>query len=281
MPPILHLVRHAQAQHNVHVNNHYLIDPCLTDLGKGQCSQLKTSFPKTEHIDLIVASPLKRTIQTALIAFEDVLRDNNLRVLCLPELQETSNLPCDTGSSREVLEKEFGDQPVNLDHVTPNWECKVGRWAPDVEAVQTRARQVRVWLRDRPERNIVVVTHGGFLHFFTENWSEHDLFSGTGWANTEWRSVRFTSEEKGPPTSTDNAEDAKQDMAHVEELPESQERRRHEAQIREAAEREHKKTTDAHVDAEGCDTAERVNDDISRSHGSTSAPSQIEVGATA
>ncbi|PPJ59658.1 hypothetical protein CBER1_01217 [Cercospora berteroae] len=264
MPPTLHLVRHAQAQHNVHVNNHYLVDPCLTDLGKEQCRQLKASFPKSQHIDLIVASPLKRTIQTALIAFEDVLRSNNLRVLCLPELQETSNLPCDTGSSKEVLEKEFGDQPVDLDHVTPNWECKV-----------------RVWLRDRPEKNIVVVTHGGFLHFFTENWSEHDLFSGTGWANTEWRSVQFISEEKGAPTSTGNAEEAKQDMAQVEELPESQERRRYEAQIREAAEKEHKKTTDPIVHAEGGNTAAHVGDDISRSHGSTAVSSQIEVGATA
>ncbi|KAM3419347.1 hypothetical protein BST61_g5278 [Cercospora zeina] len=130
MPPILHLVRHAQAQHNVHANK-------------------------------------------------------NLRVLCLPELQETSALPCDTGSSKEVLEHEFRHQPVDWDHVTPNWECKQGRWASDAAAVELRARQVRVWLRNRAEKNIVVVTHGGFLHFFTEDWSEHDLFSGTGWANTE------------------------------------------------------------------------------------------------
>lgn len=96
-----------------------------------------------------------------------------------------------------------------------------------------------------------------------------------------WRSVRFISEEKGAPIDTDHAEDTKQDMAHVEELPESQERRRHEAQIREAAEKKQKSIKDAHVEAECGNIAEHADDDIPRSRGSTAASPQIEIGATA
>jgi len=33
---------------------------------------------------------------------------------------------------------------------------------------------------------------GGFLHYFTEDWSDGQRFSGTGWANTELRSYNFT-----------------------------------------------------------------------------------------
>ena len=45
---------------------------------------------------------------------------------------------------------------------------------------------------------IVVVTHGGFLHYFTEDWDGHEKFTGTGWANTEVRSYEFvTGAEEG------------------------------------------------------------------------------------
>jgi hypothetical protein len=40
---------------------------------------------------------------------------------------------------------------------------------------------------------IVVVTHGGYLHYFTEDWDGHEKFTGTGWENTEWRSYEFVS----------------------------------------------------------------------------------------
>lgn len=186
MPPIIHLVRHAQGLHNLHSNNHYIHDPDLTELGEQQCLELQKAalFPH-DQIDLIVSSPLKRTIRTALIAFGEPLRAKSLKVICLQGLQETSALPCDTGTPRDQLELEFKGQPVDFSYVTPGWDCKVGRWAPDAEAIEMRARQVRLWLRDRPEKEIVCVTHAGFLHYLTENWSEHDQFTGTGWANTE------------------------------------------------------------------------------------------------
>lgn len=188
MPPILHLVRHAQGLHNVSTSNHILHDPDLTALGEQQCSDLRrrgspSSFPH-QQIDLVVASPMKRTIRTALLAFgETILEPKSLQVVCLPELQETSGLPCDTGSTREELERLFRGQAVDLQYVTPGWDRKIGRWAPDREAVQARARQARVWLKNRPEKEIVCVTHGDFLHYFMEDWSEVDR---TGWANAEY-----------------------------------------------------------------------------------------------
>ena len=39
--------------------------------------------------------------------------------------------------------------------------------------------------------DIVVVTHGGYLHYFTEDWEGNEKFTGTGWANTEYRSFEF------------------------------------------------------------------------------------------
>lgn len=119
MAPTLHCVRHAQGYHNLSVANHSIHDPLLTNFGEEQCRMLQKRFPNMGSVDLIVASPLKRTINTALIAFEPVIKEKGLKVIALPELQETSDLPCDTGSSPELLAKEYEGKPVDLSLVRP------------------------------------------------------------------------------------------------------------------------------------------------------------------
>ena len=46
-----------------------------------------------------------------------------------------------------------------------------GKWAPDRATVQKRAAKLRSWLFNRREEVVVVVSHGGFLHALTEDWS--------------------------------------------------------------------------------------------------------------
>lgn len=180
--PTLHLVRHAQGYHNLSVENHSIPDPQLTPYGKEQCASLHKSFPYMDKVDLIVASPIKRTIYTALLSFASVIESKNLRVIALPELQETSDLPCDTGSSVEEVEREFAGQPVDLSILKKEeyktWNNKKGRWAPNAKAIEARAKDARKWLMERKEKNIVVVTHGGFLHYFTEDWADYSNVAG-------------------------------------------------------------------------------------------------------
>lgn len=160
MAPIIHCVRHAQGYHNLSTANHSIHDPLLTPLGEEQCRLLQIDFPYHDKIDLIVASPIKRTIYTALLSFEDTIKRKNLKVVGLPELQETSDLPCDTPSSPEEVAREFEGKPVDLSLVTPGYESKRGKWAPTAKAIEARAREARQWLLQRPEKEIVVVTHG-------------------------------------------------------------------------------------------------------------------------
>ena len=183
MPPKIHCVRHAQGYHNLNVANHAMLDPQLTPLGEEQCRTLSKDFPYTNDIDLVVASPLKRTVWTALHSFPDPIAKRNLKVIALPELQETSDLPCDTGSAPDEVAREFRGQPVDLARLqTPDgqtWTSKKGKWAPHADAITARAREARRWLSARPEKEIVVVTHGGFLHYFTEDWNGADRFQGS------------------------------------------------------------------------------------------------------
>lgn len=189
MPPTIHLVRHAQGFHNLNEGKHFMRDPLLTPLGEEQCAKLREEFPYLEHVSLVVASPLKRTVYTALHAFHEILFDREIRpngpkIVALPELQETSDMPCDTGSDLPELGGEFLGKPVDLTLVRDGWNSKVGKWAPTGDKVHGRAREARLWLMNRPEDHIVVVTHGGFLHYFTEDWADHNKFCG------EFRSLR-------------------------------------------------------------------------------------------
>lgn len=113
--------------HNLCTENHVIPDPPLTDLGHEQCKKLRASFPRHADIDLVTASPLRRTIYTALESFEPVFQAKpDLKIIALPDIQETSDVPCDTGSEPEALKCEF-KSGVDLTLVQKGWNNKVWR----------------------------------------------------------------------------------------------------------------------------------------------------------
>lgn len=152
-------------------------DPSLTPFGEEQCHNLAQDFPYQSSIGAIVASPLRRTIYTALYGFKPLI-EKGMPVIALPEVCETADVPCDTGSDISVLKEEMKDKPVDLSRVKEGWNVKTGKWAPTADAIEKRAREARQWLKARPEEAIVVVTHGGFLHYFTEDWSDFNKAMG-------------------------------------------------------------------------------------------------------
>jgi len=104
-------------------------------------------------------------------------------VLLQPMAQEMNAYACDIGTDREELERqvkdgELWDEELNVSSekidfglVEEGWNSKEGKWAPDRATVQKRAAKLRSWLFDRKEEVVVVVSHGGFLHALTEDWT--------------------------------------------------------------------------------------------------------------
>jgi len=129
-------------------------------------------------VDLIVASPLKRTIYTALYSLEKIIASKDLTIIALPEIQETSDLPCDTGSDVAELKHEFEGKKIDYSLVKEDWNSKKGKWAPTTKEIEERCKTARKWLMERKEEHIVVVTHGGVLHYLTEDWSGFEGFMG-------------------------------------------------------------------------------------------------------
>jgi hypothetical protein len=59
-----------------------------------------------------------------------------------------------------------------------NWPLQTGKWAPSAMALMNRAREARQWVKARPEKEIVLVSHGGFLHYFTDDWEDSSFYQG-------------------------------------------------------------------------------------------------------
>ena len=188
--PVLNPV---QGWHNVPGYDMARRDPGLTPKGQNQCTTLSSAFPFHSHISQIFASPLQRTIATAYLSFQPSLHNGHCvpQILALPDAQETSEYPCDTGSEPADLQRichEAGWK-VDLSLVPKGWNDKSwdGRWAPTARAIRARARDARRTIKEKiaemqrrgeesPEA--VLVSHGGFLHYFTEDWEDSNVFSG-------------------------------------------------------------------------------------------------------
>jgi broad specificity phosphatase PhoE len=110
----------------------------LTAKGKAQCHALQTSFQHHNDINLVLASPLRRTIQTASLSFGPVLEKKEVPFILLPLVQEVSDMGCDTGSSldelKQVIPKLFAEDHVKFDltkidfsEVKEGWNNKVCR----------------------------------------------------------------------------------------------------------------------------------------------------------
>ncbi|KAF2468525.1 phosphoglycerate mutase-like protein [Lindgomyces ingoldianus] len=206
-PRVIHFIRHAQGYHNLSIEAHKIRDPLLTPYGEQQCKRLAEEIGNgigIHSIDCIVASPIRRTLYTALHTFGPLLAAKpDFKIIALPDLQETSALPCDVGSSLGALKQEFKDRPVDFSHVHEGWNNKQsGPFAPRADLVAKRSRNARKFLQSRAEDSVAAVTHGGLLHFLTEDWAGHAKFCGTGWANCELRTYQF---DNSSPTTIANA----------------------------------------------------------------------------
>ncbi|KAK8137923.1 histidine phosphatase superfamily [Apiospora sp. TS-2023a] len=203
MSPTIHLVRHGEAEHNVSFNCQ-IRDPGLTEVGGAQCRMLGNDFPYMDRVTHLVASPLRRTVQTAYWAFlvplwtsDDDEKQEHRTILALGELQECSRHPCDIGLSVEELTQCA--EHLDLSRVDPNWNSKSGLYAPSEPAIRMRAERARVILRELAAKaskggddrdddvHIVVVSHGTMIQYLTERPDARK----SHFHNCEYRSYKF------------------------------------------------------------------------------------------
>ncbi|OLL24810.1 putative phosphatase [Neolecta irregularis DAH-3] len=179
MSPIIYIIRHGQAEHNLG-ERYYIPDPPLTPLGESQARALHEMF---DHIpiELIVSSPLLRTMQTVILG----LNYDQSPVIVHPKCQESNSFPCDCGQPTRTLRKLYEAYSFKLDLCVPPYPAKIDIYDPSM--LDERTKQVRQWLRERKENVIVVVGHADFMRSILQLPNEPIL-------NCESRLVHFNSE---------------------------------------------------------------------------------------
>lgn len=137
----------------------------------------------------IVASPMRRTLQTALIYFAPLLAAKpDMKIMAMPILIERGVTRASTGSDLATLKEEFKGDPIDFSLLKEGWEKENLTTEPSVlkeRAVEARKQLFAVGEEEGQEwtgkgKYIAVVSHGGFLRYVAQ----------TG--NISWENCGFT-----------------------------------------------------------------------------------------
>ncbi|KAI1457864.1 histidine phosphatase superfamily [Annulohypoxylon moriforme] len=230
----LHIFRHAEGLHNVAARGGGIPDPYLTTLGLTQCVQVQRIF--RQDIDIIIASPMKRTIQTALFCFGQAIRDGSKNIILVPDLQEVGRDPCNTGSPPNVLVEEFGNV-IDASRLGDSWYTEGSSTNnTDILDRAVRARQAIATIIDEYKAgkpnlgniNVAIVSHGRFIQYLTGDFVRYrtptEAYAAM-WRNTGTRSYRFVSDTDLRLKETDESSRARNNGQIVEGASEAESKR--------------------------------------------------------
>jgi broad specificity phosphatase PhoE len=180
--------------------NYKFMDAELTPKGISEAEQLqaRVALMKEGIPELMVVSPLRRSTQTGLIAFNARVESGALKTVAHELCHEQGGRhTCDKRLSRTALQAGFPavDYSMLADEEDPLWADGVTR--ESMLDIAQRGALFAAWLQDRPETHIAVAAHSAFLltlfnAVLKTSTEEEATWFGTG----EMRTVRLTFVEK-------------------------------------------------------------------------------------
>lgn len=165
----IYLIRHGEAQHNINYHKYgsktfYDIKYCdtvLTDLGHKQSKELNNTWDKIDEIELVIVSPLYRTLQTA----TNIFINKDIPIISLVDLTEHPNTAhtCNKRSSLSKLAKKFSNIDFTdiKDEEDYNWIHKEKE--ETIESLDDRINKIKEYIKNRKENNICIVGHNSFF----------------------------------------------------------------------------------------------------------------------
>ncbi|KAF1833983.1 phosphoglycerate mutase-like protein [Decorospora gaudefroyi] len=180
MAPLVQIIRHGEALHNVQ-QGYASRDPPLTKAGVYTTKRINLAVQP----DLILISPMTRTIQTAINMFPFLADDSPFEIPAQiwPNLREANDSICNKGLSRAELQSKFPQFDFSDCHEV--WDYA----EHTLENATARAEEVRRRLKDLSVTydNIAVITHRGFKAF---------MVKGKRFGLAESRVYRFATEDE-------------------------------------------------------------------------------------
>ncbi|MGX1265646.1 broad specificity phosphatase PhoE [Rossellomorea marisflavi] len=181
-------IRHGQGEHTLSLpESLQLEDPSLTEEGEEQARSLSTVFTVTKD-DLVVASPVRRTLQTATLVAGDSGCRRVVHPLVSPRMFPQKpgavTLPCDRMLDREVIGKEFPDFEMKsgMDH--DMWTAGIN--VMPVDEFERWSDVFLKWLEEQEAQRVYVVSHDGTITAYRERLrgetlSRADFLKDGGW----------------------------------------------------------------------------------------------------
>ena len=175
-------IRHGYALHNdlywIMGKKAYsdYTDTPLLHKGYTQADICRKKFKKElEDVELVLVSPLTRTLQTAVTIFgQSTFTRSKIRALdCLMEYPQGGPELCNKRKTREILERNY--PTVEFTYI-PDGKVKWGKNKETIEQLEDRIEEMIKFIKDRPETNIAVVSHSSFLsqHLYDEIYDENN-----------------------------------------------------------------------------------------------------------
>ncbi|NUU79841.1 histidine phosphatase family protein [Paenibacillus xylanilyticus] len=154
-------IRHGHAEHLLDYPNQLnWLHPGLTELGKSQVTALRKQV-MLEPKDVILVSPTKRTIETALLltARENLMICPLVGPRMFPQNPEFVPLVCDQIYSKDELHAQFAG--IRLVDLGLNcWDEGINRM--EEHRFEVYAEQLLQWCREQ-DGNTVIISHDGTI----------------------------------------------------------------------------------------------------------------------
>jgi broad specificity phosphatase PhoE len=179
------VIRHGQAEHNVDVEANLRRHVKLTEQGNLQCIALCNSFRDLPLPDLVISSPLMRTLQTTQNIFKDtvpvvvhgdareVWREEQNLCEAPFDLQDNGEPPSEfenydwepvriaTGAIQSSRRSSLGRVMMRA------WERRCVEMDQDFKRLKARAARLSRYIESRPEATICLVSHAAILGLVT------------------------------------------------------------------------------------------------------------------
>ena len=168
MSKILYCIRHGLAEHNINYQKYGVstfydskyVDTSLIPEGFRQVRGLRREWNQLHTIELVIVSPLKRTLQTA----TELFKEHSVPMIALECCREypMGLQTCNKRSPRESLKIKYPQ--VNFDDLQTNYD---ELWFPHreetLEELNSRIEKLKEFIVSRPETHIALVNHSSFI----------------------------------------------------------------------------------------------------------------------
>ena len=168
MSKILYCIRHGLAEHNINYQKYGVstfydskyVDTSLIPEGFRQVRGLRREWNQLHTIELVIVSPLKRTLQTA----TEIFKGTSVPIISFELAREypIGGHTCNKRSSKEYLMKMFPN--INFDDIKDGEDYL---WDPEkqesIHELDLRINTFKKFIEGRPEKNIALVSHASFI----------------------------------------------------------------------------------------------------------------------